>query len=245
MLDRVALVTGASRGIGRAVALRLAREGLPVAVNFVRGAEDAKETVSLVEQAGGEGFPVQGDITSSEAVDDMFDEVEEAFGPVGILVNNAGVREDALALRMDDDAFRRVVDTDLFGPFACCRRALRSMVGRRAGKIVNVSSVAALVGSPGQCNYAAAKAGLIALTRSLAREVGGRGINVNAVAPGLVSTDLTTSLPTTRFDALVDATVTGRAGTPEEVAEAVAYLCSDAASYVNGTVLVIDGGMTA
>ncbi|MGH2755708.1 MAG: 3-oxoacyl-ACP reductase family protein [Actinomycetota bacterium] len=245
MPDAVALVTGASRGIGRAVALRLAEGGLPVAVNYVRDLEAAKETVARIEQAGGEALPIQADITSSEEIDAMFDEVEEALGPVGVLVNNAGVRNDALALRMDDDAFRSVVDIDLFGPFACSRRALRSMLVRRAGTIVNISSVAGLTGSPGQCNYAAAKAGLIALTRSLAREVGGHGINVNAIAPGLVSTDLTSSLSRGRFDALVDATANGRPGTPEEVADAVAYLCSDAASYVNGTVLVIDGGMTA
>jgi 3-oxoacyl-[acyl-carrier protein] reductase len=245
MPDTVALVTGASRGIGRAVAVRLARDGTPVAVNFRRDAEAAKETVARIENEGGEAFPVGGDVSISSEVEEMFDEVESAFGSVGILVNNAGVRDDALTVRMSDDAFEGVIRTNLFGPFACCRRALRSMIAARSGRIVNVASVAGLVGSPGQANYASAKAGLIALTRSLAREVGGRGINVNAVAPGLVSTDLTGSLSDRQNQALVDRTTSGRAGSVEEIAEAVVYLCSDAASYVNGTVLVIDGGMTA
>lgn len=243
-MPRVALVTGASRGLGRAIAIALAPDHA-VAVNYRVQADEAKETLRLVEDAGGEGVAVAGDVRDRPAVDAMVAEVEDALGPVGVLVNNAGCRADALAVRLGDDAWDDVLDTNLGGTFACSRRVLRPMLRAGWGRIVNVSSVAGLKGSPGQTNYSAAKAGVVGLTRALAREVGRKGITVNAVAPGLVDTDLVAGLSAEQRDALLGAVPAGRTGTPEEVAAAVAFLCSDAAAYVNGSVLTVDGGMTA
>jgi 3-oxoacyl-[acyl-carrier protein] reductase len=245
MTERVALVTGGSRGIGRAAAVALARRGFGVAINYASNADAAKETLRLVEEAGSDGICVQADVGDSEAVDALFAEVENSLGSVGVLVNNAGVRADGLALSMKDDAWERVIRANLYGTFACCRRALRPMLRARSGRIVNIASVAGLHGSPGQANYAAAKAGVIGLTKTLAREIATKGITVNAIAPGLVETDLTTSLNHKQWDALVAGVPAGRAGTAEEVGRLVAYLCSDDAEYITGSVFVIDGGMTA
>lgn len=245
MSNRIALVTGASRGIGRAVAIELAQEGHVVAINHRASPDDAKETLTTIERDGGEAIVVQADVTTRAGVDSMFDEVEDRLGPVSILVNNAGIRRDALAMRMSDADWDDVVATNLSAPFACCRRALRAMVRDRWGRIINVASIAGLRGIPGQANYCAAKAGLIGLTRALAAETAKRGVTVNAVAPGLVDTELTRSLPPERYAQLESLVASGRAGTPDDVAGLVAFLCSNSAAYINGTVLPIDGAMTA
>lgn len=245
MSDRVALVTGGSRGIGRATALALARSGLRVAVNYKERADDAKETLRLIEAAGGDGICVAGDVSDEASVVQMFGEVHDALGPIGILVNNAGVRRDGLSLNMRGEAWHEVLDTSLTGAFLCSRLALKDMLAARWGRIINIGSAAGLRGSAGQANYAAAKAGLIGLTKSMAREVASRGITVNVVAPGLVDTEMTLNLNERQRDALLKNIPAGRAGRPEEIAELVGYLSSEAASYVNGAVLVIDGGMAA
>ena len=241
---RVALVTGGSRGIGRAVCLELARD-YALALNYNTSVEEAKATLSDIENGGGEGIVVQADVRDRAAVDEMFEETEEALGPVAVLVNNAGIRRDALAVRISDEDWDDVLATNLTGAFTCTRRALRSMIRQRFGRIVNVTSVAGVRGSAGQANYCAAKAGLIGLTRSLAREVARKNITVNAIAPGLVETELTTSLGSDSYAELVRKIPMGRAATPEEIAAAVSFLCSDAATYVNGAVLMADGAMTA
>jgi 3-oxoacyl-[acyl-carrier protein] reductase len=244
MPDHVALVTGGSRGIGRAISLDLARTHA-VAVNYNSGLDEAKETVSAIENTGGEALLVQGDVADKTSVDTMFTVVEEALGPVTALVNNAGIRRDTLAARMSEEDWSEVISIDLSGAFFCARRAMRSMISKRFGRIVNVSSIAGLRGVPGQANYSAAKAGLIGLTKSLAREVGRKNVTVNVVAPGLVETDLTTSLDEKRYADIVREIPAGRAATPDEIAMIVGFLCSERAAYVNGAVVVADGGMTA
>jgi 3-oxoacyl-[acyl-carrier protein] reductase len=243
--EPVALVTGAGRGIGRSIAVALGDAGHPVAINYLSRADDAKDTLEAIEGRGGEGMCVQGDVADGVEVDGLFTQVEERLGPVGVLVNNAGVRADGLALSMSDESWDKVISTNLYGTFACCRRALRPMLKARAGRIVNVASVAGLHASPGQVNYAAAKAGVIALTQTLAREIAGKGITVNAVAPGLIATELTTKLPEKRFAELVSQVPLNRAGEPQDVAPLVRFLCSDEAGYITGSVFVVDGGMTS
>lgn len=245
MSERVALVTGASRGIGRACAIELAKSGVPVAINYNENADAAKETLRLVEGHGGEGICVPADVSEGASIERMFGEIHEALGPVTVLVNNAGIRRDGLMLSMRDPAWTEVVDVSLRGAYRCSRLALKDMLRAGWGRIVSIGSVAGLRGSAGQANYAAAKAGLIGLTKSVAREVATRGITANVVAPGLVETEMTTSLSGDQWDALISTIPAGRAGTPEEVASLVGFLCSDAAAYVNGSVMVIDGGMAA
>jgi 3-oxoacyl-[acyl-carrier protein] reductase len=243
-VSRVALVTGASRGIGRAVAERLASDGHRVAVNYHTGSEAAEEVVAAITAAGGEAMSIGADVGDGEAVTAMFDAVVERFGPVEVLVNNAGVTADDLLLRMTPEAWDRVIRTNLTSAYLCTRAALRGMLKARWGRIVSVTSVAGITGNPGQANYAAAKAGLIGFTRSVAKEVGSRGITVNAVAPGFVDTDMTGALDDSVKEAALPAIALGRFADPGEIAAAVGYLASEDAAYVTGHVLVVDGGLS-
>lgn len=238
---RVALVTGASRGIGRATAERLARDGHDVAITYSSDADSAAETLKAIESHGRRGILLQADVREVESVNAAIAQIEEALGPVAVLVNNAGVRHDGLALRLSDDDWSDTLNANLTGAFNCSRAALRGMVRARWGRIVMVSSVAGMHGNPGQVAYGASKAGMIGLARTLAKEYARKNITVNAVAPGPVATAMTEGL----VDKIAEAVPLGRPGTVDEVAAAVGFLASDDAAYVTGVVLPVDGGMTA
>jgi 3-oxoacyl-[acyl-carrier protein] reductase len=240
---RVAVVTGGGRGIGRAIAQKLGAEGAKVAVSYRANDEAAEETASLVREAGGECETFKGDVSEADDVKMLFDGAAEAFGPVEILVNNAGTTRDNIMLRMKESEFDEVLDTNLKGAYNCTRAVLRGMVRSRWGRIVNISSVVGLAGNPGQANYAASKAGLIGFTKSVAREVAERGITVNAVAPGYVETELTGSLDDSVKEQILGQVPVGRFGEPEEIAEVVAFLSGEGAGYVTGQTIAVDGGM--
>ncbi len=243
-MSRTALVTGASRGIGRAVAESLAAAGNRVAVNYRSSSDAADAVVATIREAGGEAFAIGADVGDEAAVAAMVEQVTDSLGPIEILVNNAGITRDDLVLRMSPEAWDDVVATNLRSAYLCTRAVLRSMLRARWGRIVNVTSVVGVSGNPGQANYAAAKAGLIGFTKSVAKEVGSRGITVNAVAPGFIDTDMTAELGDAVRDTAAGAIALGRFGSPAEVASAVGYLASDSASYITGHVFHVDGGMT-
>jgi len=243
--DRVALVTGASGGIGRATALALAEDGLRVACGYHSDDAGAKETVRLIEEAGGTATSVGADVADEVDVKEMFHQITSWSGPPLVLVNNAGVNRDGLTVKYPRADFERILEVNVTGSFLCSRAALSGMMRARWGRIVMVSSVLGLRGNAGQAAYSASKSALLGLARSLAREYGSRGITVNAVCPGYIHTDMTASLPQKARGRLLDEIPAGRLGTLDEVAAAIRFLVSERASYVNGAVLSIDGGMTA
>jgi 3-oxoacyl-[acyl-carrier protein] reductase len=239
----VALVTGASRGIGRAAALQLAADGHRVAVNYVRARDEAEAVVEAIRAAGGEAFAIGADVGTEDGVAELFATIHETLGPVEILVNNAGVVRDNLLLRMTAEDWDAVLAVNLRSVFLCTKTALRAMIKARWGRVVSVTSVSGLSGNAGQANYAAAKAGIVGFTKSVAKEVGSRGITVNAVAPGFIETDMTDEIDEAGRELVKGKISLGRFGTPEEISAAVGYLASEQAAYVTGQVLVVDGGL--
>jgi len=241
--ERVALVTGASRGLGRAIALRCAADGMSVVLNYRESADAAESVAEEIRNLGPRAMTVQADVRHREEAERLVAAAESEFGRLDALVNNAGVIRDAMLLMLSDEDWDAVVDTSLKGARNCCRAALEPMIGARAGAIVSVASISGLRGVAGQTSYSAAKAGLIGMTRSLSKEVGKLGIRVNAVAPGLIETEMADSMPVAMRDAVIGSTALGRAGRPEEVAAVVSFLISGESSYITGEVIEIDGGL--
>ena len=242
--DKVAVVTGSSRGIGRAIALRLAAGGAKMVINYRSSEAAADEVVEHIRSNGGEAIAVQGDVSVVAEAQALIDTAKKTFNRIDILVNNAGTTRDTLLVRMSEDDWDVVIDTNLKGTFNCIKAVSRQMMRQRYGRIVIITSVAGIAGNAGQANYASAKAGLIGLTKTVAKELGGRGITCNAVAPGLVPTDLTASVPEDLAKLAVERTPLGRTGTPEDMAAAVAFLASDEASFITGQILAVDGGLS-
>lgn len=243
LTDKTAVVTGGSRGIGRAIAVALAAEGAKVAVIYAGNAAAAEETLSLIKEQGGEAVAMQCDVADDAAVSDMINAVKEQFGSVDILVNNAGITRDGLLMRMKEGDWQAVLDTNLTGVFHCTKAVTKLMMKQRSGAIINITSVVGQTGNAGQANYAAAKAGMIGFTKSVAKELASRGIRVNAVAPGCIDTDMTAVLRDAVKEDMLKSIPLGRVAQPEEVAKAVVFLASDNASYITGQVLNVDGGM--
>ncbi|WAM33086.1 3-oxoacyl-[acyl-carrier-protein] reductase [Caldicellulosiruptor morganii] len=240
---KVALITGASRGIGRAIALKFAQNGADVVINYSSSESQAQSLKEEIEKLGVKALAIKCDVSSSEEVNAMFSQIESEFGKLDILVNNAGITKDGLILRMDEEQFDRVIAINLKGAFLCAKAAAKLMVKQREGNIINISSVVGITGNAGQANYAASKAGIIGLTKSLAKELASRNIRVNAIAPGFIKTDMTDVLSEKVKEAMLSSIPLGRFGEADEVAGVALFLASSLSSYVTGQVIVVDGGM--
>lgn len=240
---KTAIVTGASRGIGREIAILLGAEGASVAVNYSGSKEKAEEVVELIKQSGGDAFAIQANVSDAEQVKQMIDETLKSFGSIDMLVNNAGITRDNLLMRMKEDEWDDVININLKGVFLCTKAVTRQMMKQRAGKIVNLASIVGVIGNPGQANYVAAKAGVIGLTKTTARELATRNITVNAVAPGFITTDMTDALPDSVKEQMLAQIPLGKLGSAEDVAGAVAFLLSNDANYITGQTIHVDGGM--
>ena len=243
LTGKTAVVTGGSRGIGRAICIELAKQGANVVVNYSGSEDKAKQVVSEIEQLGAKAIAVQANVADSTAVDSMMKQAIEVFGTLDILVNNAGITRDNLLMRMKEQEWDDVVDTNLKGVFLCTKAVTRQMMKQRAGRIINISSIVGVAGNPGQANYVAAKAGVIGLTKTCAQELASRNILVNAIAPGFITTDMTDSLPEELKEAMLKQIPLAKLGQPEDVAKAVVFFASDQANYITGQTLHIDGGL--
>ncbi|ALS21592.1 3-oxoacyl-[acyl-carrier-protein] reductase [Paenibacillus naphthalenovorans] len=243
LTGKVALVTGASRGIGRAIALSLAEAGVDVAVNYAGSEAAAAETVQQIEAMGRKAIKVKANVGAVQEVEDMFKQILETFGRIDILVNNAGITRDNLIMRMKEEEFDQVIETNLKGVFNCLKAASRPMMKQRSGRIINISSVVGALGNAGQTNYVAAKAGVIGMTKAAAKELASRGITVNCVAPGFIETDMTDKLSGEMRDQLLQQIPLARLGQPEDIAKAVRFLASEDSSYMTGQTIHVDGGM--
>ena len=243
LTGKTALITGGSRGLGRAIALEYAKNHASVAIFYAGNQAAAQDTLSAIQALGGKAMAVKCDVSQEDQVADAVAQVKAELGPVDILVNNAGITRDKLALRMTGEDFHTVLETNLTGPFYLLKSCMPDMVRRRWGRIINITSVAGLMGNPGQANYAAAKAGLVGLTKTIARELAPRGITANAVAPGFIQTDMTAAMPSAALEAGVKNIPLGRMGAPEDIAAACLFLAGESAGYITGQVLQVDGGL--
>lgn len=243
MGNKVALITGGTRGIGRVIALKLSEEGYNIAISYINNDKKAQEVVDEIEKNNVKALAIKADVSKEEEVNNMMKVIKKELGSIDVLINNAGITRDNLLIRMKTEDWDQVIDTNLKGVFLCTKAVAREMMKKRYGKIVNIASVVGISGNVGQANYSASKAGVIGFTRSIAKELGSRGINVNAVAPGFIETDMTHVLEDNIKDEMIKSIPLNRAGKPEDVANVVVFLCSEKADYITGQVIQVDGGM--